>query len=253
MAQYASKGETWSRDCVVPGSSPATPQREVRNMSHARPVFLMLLLLLPVFGAVTSASGEENVNVVLGWAPSPPQDGDGHPLAPAVRYRLYATRDGGPVTYMCETPGDTVCTVALLRGSAYRIRVVGFDAQLRASAPSPFSETIYYEPAGDLTDVDDLPARGAAIESTYPNPFNPLVRVRYAVSTQDDGTKIALDILDIRGHLVLSLESGPQAAGHHEAAWGGTDATGRRMPSGAYFVRLRSASGQQIRPITMVK
>jgi hypothetical protein len=213
----------------------------------------MFLLCLPLIGIVSVASGEDNIDVVVGWAPSPPQDGDGQPLAPAVLYRIYATRDGGPVTYMCETAGDTICTVALLRGASYRIRVVGFDAQLRASVPSPFSETIYYEPAGDLTDVDDLPARGAAIESTYPNPFNPLIRVRHAVSTRDDGTPIALDILDIRGRLVRSLESGPHAAGHHEAAWDGTDATGRRMPSGAYFVRLRSASGQQIRPITMVK
>ena len=77
--------------------------------------------------------------------------------------------------------------------------------------PSPFSDMIYYAPAGDLTDVDDLPAHGAAIESTYPNPFNPLIRVRYAVSTQDDGANLALDILDVRGRLVRSLDSGPHA------------------------------------------
>ena len=73
------------------------------------------------------------------------------------------------------------------------------------------------------------------------------------MSAQDDGANLALDVLDVRGRLVRSLASGPGAAGRHEAAWDGTDATGRRLPSGAYFIRMRSNSGQQIRPITMVK
>ncbi len=97
------------------------------------------------------------------------------------------------------------------------------------------------------------PPGGAEIESTYPNPFNPIVRVRYAVSAGAAGTDIALDVLDVRGRLVRSLASGPRPAGRHEAVWDGTGATGRRLPSGAYFVRLRSGSGQQIRPITLVK
>jgi hypothetical protein len=154
---------------------------------------------------------------------------------------------------MCEVRDDTLCTVELARGSTYRIRVVGFDKQLRASIPSDFSELIYFAPAGNLSAVDDLPARGAAIESTYPNPFNPFIRVHYAVSPEDDGAIVALDILDVRGRLVRSLESEPRAAGRHEAVWDGADADGRRMPSGAYFVRLRCRSGQQIRPITMMK
>jgi hypothetical protein len=224
-------------------------------MSHARPVLLLLALCLALVlaGPVTAASESNNLKVSICWKRSSRQDADGHPLAPAVLYKLYATTNGGPVSYLCEVRDDTLCTVELARGCTYRIRVVGFDEQRRASVPSEFSDFIYFAPAGDLTDVDDLPARGAAIESTYPNPFNPLVRVRYAVSTEDDGMNLALDILDVRGRLVRSLESGPRATGRHEAVWDGTDTGGRRLPSGAYFVRMRSRSGQQIRPITMVK
>jgi len=222
-------------------------------MSFARLLILLLSLSLTLAGAAAANTDRENVDVALGWAPCPPQDAEGQPLAPAVLYRLYATKDGGPVSYICEVREDTTCLVELERGCAYRIRVVGFDAQERASVPSPYSDVIYFAPGGDLTDVDDLPAHGAAIEATYPNPFNPLIRVRYAVSIQDDGANLALDILDVRGRLVRSLAWGPGAAGRHEAAWDGTDASGRRLPSGAYFVRLRGRTGQQIRPITMVK
>jgi hypothetical protein len=222
-------------------------------MLHASRLVLLLSLSLGLIGAAMGTTDQATVKVALGWAPSPTQDGDGEPLAPAVLYKLYATRDGRPVTYLCEVQGDTLCMVNLDRGAAYRIRVVGFDEQQRASVPSEFSAPIYYAPGADLTDVDDLPAAGAAIESTYPNPFNPLVRVRYAVSPHDDGANLALDVLDVRGRFVRRLESGPRAAGRHEAVWDGTDDTGRRLPSGAYFIRLRSNSGQQIRPITMVK
>lgn len=224
-------------------------------MSAARRLALLLSLLLLILlaGVATSVAQEDTIEIELGWTSSPRIDPEGRPLAPAVRYRLYARRDNGPLTYFAEVVGDTVCTVELMRGSTYRIRVVGFDADSRPSVPSEFSDPIYYAPGGDLTDVDDLPVSGAAIESTYPNPFNPLIRVRYAVSAQDDGANLALDVLDVRGRQVRSLESGPQAAGHHEAVWDGTDATGRRLPSGAYFIRLRSNSGQQIRPVTMVK
>ncbi len=222
-------------------------------MSHVRLLALALTLLLTMAGVAIGNPESQIVDVPLGWAPCPPQDEDGNPLAPAVLYRIYATRDDGPETYLCEVAGDTLCTLSLTRGYEYRIRVVGFDEQQRASVPSPYSEVIYYAPSGDLTDVDDLPAHGAAIESAYPNPFNPLIRVRFAVSAQDDGANLALDILDVRGRLVRSLASGPHATGRHETAWDGTDATGRRLPSGAYFVRLQSRSGRQIRPITMVK
>lgn len=222
-------------------------------MWYARALFFLLVLALAQPAAATTGTLEENVEVALGWTSSPPEDEDGNPLAPAVRYRLYGTRDDGPMSYLGEVYSDTMCTVALTRGSTYRIRVVGFDKNSRASVPSEFSDPIYFAPDGDLTDVDDLPQRGAAIESTYPNPFNPLVRVRYAVGARDGGTSVALEILDVRGRLVRALESGPRAAGRHEAVWDGTDSQGRRLPSGSYFVRLRSNSGQQIRPITMVK
>lgn len=222
-------------------------------MSAARRLALLLSLFLLLAGVATSVAQEDTIAIELGWAASPLIGADGEPVAPAVRYRVYATRDSGPLTYLAEVVGDTLCSVELLRGATYRIRVVGFDAESRPSVPSEFSYPIYYAAGGDLTDVDDLPASGAAIESTYPNPFNPLIQVRYAVSAQDDGANLALDVLDVRGRLVRSLASGPAAAGRHEAAWDGTDPTGRRLPSGAYFIRLRSNSGQQIRPITMVK
>jgi hypothetical protein len=226
-------------------------------MSYARSLLvLMILSLTPIelVAATTApASRDENIDVTLGWESSPPRDDEGHPLAPAVLYRLYGSRDGGPLSFIREVHSDTLCTIPLVRGSTYRIRVVGFDEDLRASVPSEYSDPIYFAPGGDITDVEDLPASGAALESTYPNPFNPQIRVRYAVSAQDGGAAIRLEILDVRGRQVKVLESGPRATGRHEAVWDGTDKSGRRSPSGSYFVRLQSKSGQQIRPITMVK
>ena len=180
MKPPADAGGSWSRVCETSVDSPTNPRKGVRNMSAARRLSLLLSLFVLLAGVATSVAQEDTIEIALGWAASPLIDENGDPLAPAVSYRLYATRDGGPLTYLAEVVGDTVCTIELLRGATYRVRVVGFDAESRPSVPSEFSDPIYYAPGGDLTDVDDLPASGAAIESTYPNPFNPLIRVRYA-------------------------------------------------------------------------
>lgn len=222
-------------------------------MTPVRTLLLVLSCVLSCGTVVLASAEDEPVRVDICWTASPDHDEDGNPLAPAVMYRVYASRDDGPASYMCQVNRDTLCTLSLERGSVYRVRVVGFDDRQRASVPSEFSDPIYYAPGGDLTDVGDLLVRGATIESAFPNPFNPLVCIRYAVGQQNHGAPLLIDVLDVRGHRVASLYSGRQAAGRHEVTWDGTDDSGLRLPSGAYFVRLVGPSGPQVHPVTMVK
>ncbi|MBX2991661.1 MAG: T9SS type A sorting domain-containing protein [Bacteroidetes bacterium] len=68
---------------------------------------------------------------------------------------------------------------------------------------------------------------------TYPNPFNPVITIRYQLPTTD---MVSIVVLDIGGRVVASaLNKRMQEAGQHSLQW---NADG--LPSGVYFVQLRS-------------
>jgi hypothetical protein len=73
----------------------------------------------------------------------------------------------------------------------------------------------------------------------FPNPFNPMTTIHYALAGRAD---VALTIADARGRLVRTLRRGADTSGEHTWVWDGRDATGRMLPSGVYFLRLDAAA-----------
>ena len=62
-----------------------------------------------------------------------------------------------------------------------------------------------------------------------------------------------LDIYDVSGALVRTLESGTKEAGLHEAVWNGRDDEGRLAPAGVYFYRLDADGVSTTKRMTLVK
>ncbi len=85
----------------------------------------------------------------------------------------------------------------------------------------------------------------ASVLSVFPNPFNPCTTIDYALETDSE---IRLLVYDLRGREIARLAEGFHAAGAYQVTWHAGD-----MPSGLYFVRLISGTGQQTRRITLVK
>jgi serine protease len=83
-----------------------------------------------------------------------------------------------------------------------------------------------------------------------PNPFNPQTRFSLDVQT---AREVRVDVYDARGRCVATLCEGPRRAGHYEITWAGTDHSGRVVPSGVYFARLRSGEVLQRRRLVLAK
>jgi len=71
------------------------------------------------------------------------------------------------------------------------------------------------------------------IQSTYPNPFNGMVRLNYGL---DKTGLVKLKVYDITGRHIANLVRNDRPAGKHKVVW---DAN--QFPSGLYFVRLECA------------
>lgn len=85
----------------------------------------------------------------------------------------------------------------------------------------------------------------------HPNPFNPLLELRFFLSTS---RSVTLDVFDIRGRRVRRLVDGPQPEGVVERSWDGRDADGRLLASGVYLFVLRDGSGaEHVRRATLLK
>jgi len=73
----------------------------------------------------------------------------------------------------------------------------------------------------------------------YPNPFNPNTTIEYeAKEVSGRIPRVAIQIFNILGQKVLTIDRGEKDAGRYRVVWDGRDDTGTRVPSGIYFYRL---------------
>ncbi len=86
------------------------------------------------------------------------------------------------------------------------------------------------------------------LSQNYPNPFALHQTARGAATTliayeiaatHAQTVNVELALYNVQGQLVRTLVHESKSAGKYSAAWNGLDASGRRVPSGLYFYRLK--------------
>jgi hypothetical protein len=119
---------------------------------------------------------------------------------------------------------------------AYRVRAADGEGHMSRWSSLAFHTVTVY------VDSDAMPAAGSGLESVYPNPFNPLTKVRYTVGEREAApagrAHVRLEVFDVAGRRVALLEDGHMVAGRYSAQWDGTVSGGGDAASGIYFMRL---------------
>ena len=101
-----------------------------------------------------------------------------------------------------------------------------------------------------ISDMDgDLPVI-SRLESAYPNPFNPTVRLTVAVA---EAGPVDVTVFDVRGARVKRLEQSTRPAGRFAVTWDGRGESGESVASGVYFVRLTTRAATDVRKVTLLK
>jgi hypothetical protein len=94
-----------------------------------------------------------------------------------------------------------------------------------------------------ITSVDEnqgggkLTQDGFELDQNQPNPFNSSTRISYTLPVR---TNVLLEIYNVKGELVRTLQNGQQQAGKHSVQWNGLTNTGNQVNSGIYFYRLQA-------------
>lgn len=118
------------------------------------------------------------------------------------------------------------------------------------------------EPDDDLGWLSDLYSKltgvGAAVPvphlsllPSYPNPFNSSTKVSVRSDIMVD--RVEVSIVNLAGQRVKRLYSGSLSVGVHYFNWNGSDASGRAVASGVYFVIVSSENVSLKQKLLLVK
>jgi len=182
------------------------------------------------------------------------------------------TLDGFGMATVAAQGWDGFLLAVLRNGAEAEIRVVpkGGAAftdirlnEVRFDASSPFGdmEVAYEEIKWTVVAAVAPHAREAAdarltspvareaevprLQGNYPEPFNPVTTIRYALP---EAAHVRLEVFDLTGRRVALLADGERPAGQYAARF---DAS--RLASGVYLYRLRAGATVQTRTMMLLK
>ena len=95
------------------------------------------------------------------------------------------------------------------------------------------------EVSGGALDAPQSTFAETRLGSAYPNPFQPSTRIAYTLAHDED---VVLEVYDVRGARVRTLQRGRFGAGRHDVTWDGSDGGGTPLPAGLYMVRMQAGA-----------
>jgi hypothetical protein len=94
-----------------------------------------------------------------------------------------------------------------------------------------------------------IPAETALL-GNYPNPFNPITEISFALSTAG---RVDLEIYNLKGQKVKTLVSNNMEEGYHSVIWNGKDDNEKQVASGIYFYEMKTNSYVANKKMIMMK
>ena len=89
-----------------------------------------------------------------------------------------------------------------------------------------------------------------SLDQNFPNPFNPITTIRYALP-KDSFVKIT--IYDVLGNVIKDLLQKHQSPGFKTISWDATDDKGKNMPAGIYIYGIEAGGFLQTSKMILLK
>ncbi|MED5317018.1 MAG: FlgD immunoglobulin-like domain containing protein, partial [Candidatus Neomarinimicrobiota bacterium] len=89
-----------------------------------------------------------------------------------------------------------------------------------------------------------------ALHQNFPNPFNPVTRIKYDLKEKSE---VSVIIYDVTGREVKQLINASQEAGYHSMLWNGRNSQGQNAGAGVYFYMIQANDFRQVRKMLLLK
>ena len=89
-----------------------------------------------------------------------------------------------------------------------------------------------------------------SLGNLYPNPFKDLLYIPYSLAK--DGL-VSVDIYNLRGQKVSSMDIGQKASGTHCATWKAQDSNSKALSSGIYIIKLKTKGKSYVKKAMLIK
>jgi hypothetical protein len=115
-------------------------------------------------------------------------------------------------------------------------------------------EDVFYQ-----TGVEETPApeaRPFVLHQNFPNPFNPVTRIRYRIESSGlshGALPVRLEVFNSGGRLVKVLVDRPMPPGDYEVGWDGTNEAGQPVASGVYHYLFETPRGKETRKMSLIR
>ncbi|MFC1898368.1 T9SS type A sorting domain-containing protein [Candidatus Cloacimonadota bacterium] len=89
------------------------------------------------------------------------------------------------------------------------------------------------------------------LNGIYPNPFNPTTTIAFSITNDQQKTEIS--IYNLKGQKIITLVDDTFSAGKHTVMWNGTDSNGKKLASGMYLSKMKTADYTSTKKMILLK
>ena len=103
---------------------------------------------------------------------------------------------------------------------------------------------------GCFTYTDSEIPKATSLSDNFPNPFNPVTRVKFSLKEKGH---VKMRVYDVSGRLIRVLVNEVRDAGSYEISWDGTNGLGNTVASGIYFCRMEAADYERTLKMVLLR
>jgi hypothetical protein len=196
-------------------------------------------LTSPTGGEVWTAGTSENIT----WVAT---DNTG-----VTEVDLAYSNDGGsswiPIVTGLANSGSYSWTVPEDPTVTARVRATARDGATNVASDSSAAD---FEIESSTVAVDPTPAFVLSLSSGRPNPFSSRTTIHYTMPRQ---ARMRLEVFDLSGRRIRSLDEGVREPGAHSVVWNGRTDAGMDASSGLYFLRLETDGEVRVRKVLIAR
>jgi len=133
--------------------------------------------------------------------------------------------------------------MSALKFSARDLGDKGPDNDYGWGLPDAYLALNYVE--SGIEEMPSLKNRELILSRPYPNPFNPITTIQFAVKSE---SVVTMEVFDIIGRRVAKIVEGRFMPGKYQTIW-----NGENYPSGVYFIKAAAGESIEIKKAVLVK